>query len=187
MSRLSLYPVSVPLGSHSVTMHMYGIEILNCCPARAFSAMLLDSRYLACRQPTRHASLGKVIHCSWLNDLVCTFAFWSSQLWWYRADSCFHAWLGQSEQLALPHLSGVTLTSNPEVFHERHLCQLHQNTFSFKERVPFFWVHGEWIVARDKLFRAMIHFPWTQKKRHSFLIFIMLPTKTLSKILWEKL
>ena len=42
----------------------------------------------------------------------------------------------------------------------------------------FFWVHGEWIVARNKqmvrvhaiyLSRATIHSPWTQKKRHSFL------------------
>ena len=37
------------------------------------------------------------------------------------------------------------------------------------------------------LFRATIHSPWTQKKRHSFLIFTMLPTKTLSKIPREKL
>ena len=46
--------------------------------------------------------------------------------------------------------------------------------------VFFFWVHGEWIVARNKqigreplrsgsrpiyLFRATIHSPWTQKKK----------------------
>ena len=46
----------------------------------------------------------------------------------------------------------------------------------------FVWVHGEWIVARNKqivenrfavheicLSRPTIHSPWTQKKRHSFL------------------
>ena len=32
------------------------------------------------------------------------------------------------------------------------------------------------------LFRTAIHIPWTEKKRHSFLIFTMPPTKTPSKI-----
>ena len=64
----------------------------------------------------------------------------------------------------------------------------------------FFWVHGVWIVARDK------QIAWTAKrisgdlfvprydsytmnpeKRHSFLIFTLFPTRTLSKILREKL
>ena len=54
------------------------------------------------------------------------------------------------------------------------------NHFLFlRNECLFFWVHGEWIVARDKqiksreprsgsrsicLFRATIHSPWTQKK-----------------------
>ena len=37
------------------------------------------------------------------------------------------------------------------------------------------------------LFRATIHSPMNPEKRHSFLIFTMLPTKTLSKILRQKL
>ena len=65
----------------------------------------------------------------------------------------------------------------------------------------FFWVHGgmnrsegqtnrvnrEAVSRAICLFRATIHSPWTQKKRHSFLIFTMPPTKTLSQILREKL
>ena len=57
--------------------------------------------------------------------------------------------------------------------------------------VFFFWVHGEWIVARDKQiawtakrFSADLFVPRydsfpmnPEKKRHSFLIFTMLPTK----------
>ena len=64
----------------------------------------------------------------------------------------------------------------------------------------FFWVHGEWIVTRDKqiawtakrfsvdLFVPRYDsFPMNPEKRHSFLIFTMRPTKTHSRILWEKL
>ena len=71
----------------------------------------------------------------------------------------------------------------------------------FKEWVSFF--QGSWgmncSAGQNKsreprsgsrticLFRATIHSPWTQTKRHSFLIFTMLPSKTLSKILRENL
>ena len=79
-------------------------------------------------------------------------------------------------------------------FSEWIKCQL-------RNECLFFWVHGEWIVARDKqiawtakrfsddLFvpRYDSFPPWTQKNRHSFLIFTMFPTSTLSKILREKL
>ena len=37
------------------------------------------------------------------------------------------------------------------------------------------------------LFRATIHSPWTQKKSHSILMFTILPTKALTKILRETL
>ena len=63
-----------------------------------------------------------------------------------------------------------------------------------------FLVHGEWIVARDKqiawtakwfsgdLFVPRYDsYPMNQEKRHSFLIFTMFQTMTLSKILREKL
>ena len=66
--------------------------------------------------------------------------------------------------------------------------------------MSFFWVHGEWIVARDKqiawtakrfsddLFVPRYNsFPMNPEKKYSFLIFTMLPTKTLSKILRESL
>ena len=69
-----------------------------------------------------------------------------------------------------------------------------------KEWVSFFWVHGEWIVARDKqiawtakrfsvdLFVPRCYsFPMNPEKRHSFLIFTMRPTKTHSKSHREKL
>ena len=36
------------------------------------------------------------------------------------------------------------------------------------------------------LFRTAIHFPWTEKKRHPFLIFTMPPTKIPSKFLRAK-
>ena len=65
--------------------------------------------------------------------------------------------------------------------------------------VSFFWVHGVWIVARDKqiewtakrfscdLFVPRYDsYPMNPEKRHSFLIFTMFPTRTLSKILREK-
>ena len=66
----------------------------------------------------------------------------------------------------------------------------------------FFWVHGVWIVARDKqiawtakrfscdLFVPRYEsYPMNPEKRHSFLIFTctMFPTRTLSTILREKL
>ena len=69
-----------------------------------------------------------------------------------------------------------------------------------KEWVYFFWVHGVWIVARKKqiawtakrfscdLFVPRYDsYPMNPEKRHSFLIFTMFPTRTLSKILREKL
>ena len=43
---------------------------------------------------------------------------------------------------------------------------------------------SSWAIC---LFRAPIHSPWTQKKRYSFLIIIVLPTKSLSKFLRETL
>ena len=56
------------------------------------------------------------------------------------------------------------------------------NIVNIRNECLFFWVHGVWIVARNKqitreplrgsticLSRATIHIPWTQKKRHSFL------------------
>ena len=63
--------------------------------------------------------------------------------------------------------------------------------------MSFFSVREVWIVAQDKQSEAVLgwfvcsalqfipHEP--RKKRHSFLIFTMFPTKTLSKILREKL
>ena len=39
-----------------------------------------------------------------------------------------------------------------------------------------FFFPGSWMTC---LFCAPIHSPWTQKKRHYFFIFTMLPTKTL--------
>ena len=63
----------------------------------------------------------------------------------------------------------------------------------------FFWVHGEWIWARDKqigwtakgilgeLFVVLWFFTHEPRKKDSFLIFTMLPSKTLSKICREKL
>ena len=64
----------------------------------------------------------------------------------------------------------------------------------------FLWVHGVWIVARDKQIVWTVKrfsgdlfvprydsYPMNPEKRHSFLIFTMFPTRTLSKILWEKL
>ena len=56
--------------------------------------------------------------------------------------------------------------------------------FCIKEWVSFFWVHGLWFVERDK---QIAWTAWTQKIRHSFLIFTMFPTRTLSKIPREKL
>ena len=56
------------------------------------------------------------------------------------------------------------------------------NIVNIRNECLFFWVHGVWIVARNKqitretlrgsrdlLARATIHTPWTEKKRHSFL------------------
>ena len=83
----------------------------------------------------------------------------------------------------------------------------------FKEWVSFFWVHGVWIVARNKqITREPLRsaeqtnhprtasrfsgdlfvprydsYPMNQEKRHSFLIFTMFLTRILSKILREKL
>ena len=72
-----------------------------------------------------------------------------------------------------------------------------------RKKFLFFWVQGNELERGTNkssepqsgsqaicLFRALIHSPWTQIKRHSFLIFTMLLTccltKTLSKILREK-
>ena len=41
-------------------------------------------------------------------------------------------------------------------------------------------------VNRDLFVPHCVHFPWTEKKRHSFLIFTMPPTKTPSKIIRAK-
>ena len=48
-------------------------------------------------------------------------------------------------------------------------------------------VNYEAVLGVICLFRATIHTPWTQKKRHSFLILTMFPIRTLSKIFREKL
>ena len=123
---------------------------------------------------------------------------------------CFSGWeVNKNCRPGQSIKEGGTLYSAPRygallascLFHSEVKFFMH-SSFSGERQWPFgplvFWVHGEWMGARDKqialsgsraicLFRAVLYSPWTQKKRHSFLIFAMLPSKTLSKIRWEKL
>ena len=114
-----------------------------------------------------------------------------TRLWSYsRGVYCRTYACGQSgiHRLNWGMLQGYGLTAGASIAeHLRNKCL-------------FFWVHGVWIVAWDKqiawtakrfsgdLFVPRYDsYPMNPEKRHSFLIFTMFPTRTLSKILREKL
>ena len=83
-----------------------------------------------------------------------------------------------------------------EIYFPSQMWQL----IDLRNECLFFWVHGEWIGARDKQIVWTVKrfsgdlfvpcsdsFPMNPEKRHSFLIFTVLPSKTLSKIRRGKL
>ena len=108
--------------------------------------------------------------------------------------------LSQSKQADLLFWSIFSITDRIDRQMERN-CKS-PPVLSIQEWVSFFWVHGEWIVARDKqiggtakrfsadlltLFRATIHSPWTQKKYTHSLYLQCFQPRALSKIIRGKL
>ena len=114
---------------------------------------------------------------------------------------CQWMWFLNYNSLSFWHTNRGSKGQRSQSNSDHELCTISTHNKYLRNECLFFLVHGEWIVARDKqiawtakrfsddLFVPRYDsFPHEHRKnRHSFLIFTMFPTSTLSKILREKL